>query len=125
MAESAPNSELPAIPLDKLVAGYPKLAGLMGLFPELAILRRFGSLNMRNLLYMQAELVYLENELQECELADKYARSRDERTRYRSNWFWLRESARYGEGEPSRQLRLVLKIREKLKEYSESLGQSV
>ena len=125
MAESTPDKELPAIPLDKLVAGYPKLAGRMGLSPELAIFRRFGGLNVRTLLYMQAELVYLENELQKCELDDSHAASQDYRSRYRRNWFWLKESVQHPEGVQSRQVRLVLEIKEKLKEYSEFSERSV
>jgi hypothetical protein len=41
------------------IAGYPKLACHMGIYPELAIFGRFGNLNVQNLLYLQAELVLL------------------------------------------------------------------
>ena len=40
--------------------GYPKLAQLMGVFPESTMLRRFSRLNMLNLLSYQAELIDLE-----------------------------------------------------------------
>ena len=53
------------IPLAEKVRGYPKLAGQMGLRPEVAIFRRFGALNAENLLYFQAELALLERDLQE------------------------------------------------------------
>jgi hypothetical protein len=40
--------------------GYNKLATLMGPNTLVAVFRRFGSLNMFNLLFMQAELMKLE-----------------------------------------------------------------
>ena len=43
--------------------GYDRFAQFMGTHPKLAISRRFGALNLRNLLYLQAELIYLEDEL--------------------------------------------------------------
>jgi hypothetical protein len=46
--------------------GYSKLASLMGAHPELAIFRRFGTLNAQNLLYLQAELIYFENKMRKC-----------------------------------------------------------
>ncbi|KAI9781522.1 MAG: hypothetical protein M1839_005937 [Geoglossum umbratile] len=42
--------------------GYEKLSWFMGTKPGLAILRRFSALGMSNLLYMQAQLVYLKLE---------------------------------------------------------------
>ncbi|PVH79058.1 hypothetical protein DL98DRAFT_633031 [Cadophora sp. DSE1049] len=42
------------------IEGYPKLAELQGTYPQLGIYRRFATLNARNLLYLQAELVDLE-----------------------------------------------------------------
>ncbi len=44
--------------------GYTALALLMGRVPEVAIFRRFSTLNARNLLYLQAELVQLEDDLE-------------------------------------------------------------
>lgn len=52
--------------------GYGKLAELMSCHDEFAILRRFRHLNMKNLLYLQAEITQLEEEL--GELADRDAR---------------------------------------------------
>jgi len=101
-------------PLDRFVKGYPKLAAQMEILPELAIFRRFGALNAQNLLYMQAELTYLENKLRERQLADHIDPS-ETRKAHALNWFWLRESEKTGTGE---QLGLILRIRETLKEYS-------
>jgi hypothetical protein len=40
--------------------GYPKIAQLMSQHGGLAIFRKCGSMNIQNLLYIQAELTYLE-----------------------------------------------------------------
>lgn len=95
--------------------GYAKLASLMGAYPEVAILRRFGALNIQNLLYLQAELVHLENELRESSRANQ--QSGDvHRVTMSKDWFTL---AHYHEGN-ERQWAVALRIREKLKEYGHS-----
>ena len=50
--------------------GYTKVAELMGRHPELAMVRKFRTANMKNLLYMQAEITYLEEELHQMERRD-------------------------------------------------------
>ncbi|KAE9970926.1 hypothetical protein BLS_004686 [Venturia inaequalis] len=52
---------------NRAVHGYPKLATFMAHEPGGAIARRFASLNLRILLYKQAEIVCLEHELDEME----------------------------------------------------------
>jgi hypothetical protein len=49
------------------VEGYPKLAHVIGRNPEYAIVRRFTTLDVKLLLYLQAELVQLEHELSNLE----------------------------------------------------------
>jgi len=51
--------------------GYPKLARFIGEQPGFAIFRRFSELNARNLLYLQAELLDIEEELYETEIDDQ------------------------------------------------------
>lgn len=51
--------------------GYAKLATLMGAYPEIAIVRRFSALNAQGILYLQAELVYLESRLRGYEDEDR------------------------------------------------------
>ena len=51
--------------------GYPKLARFIGERPGFAIFRRFSELNARNLLYLQAELLDVEEELYETEFDDQ------------------------------------------------------
>jgi hypothetical protein len=105
-------------PIKHLVTGYPKLAGHMELRPEAAIFRRFGALNFRNLLYMQAELTSLDIQLCEREREDN--RQTGYKPRYALDWFWLNQSK---SEDDSAQIDLVLKIRKRLKEYNEALIQ--
>lgn len=106
-------------PLRHLVIGYPKLAGQMEIQPETAIFRRFGALNARNLLYLQAEIMTLEKQLCEREVMDN-GDEKGMKSQYALDWFWLSQSADDGDIE---QLRLILKIRELLKEYNQTLIQ--
>ncbi|KAL8849833.1 MAG: hypothetical protein Q9221_005171 [Calogaya cf. arnoldii] len=50
---------------------YTKLASMMANHAEAAIFRRFDTLNLKSLLYMQAELVDLEDQLHDIESEDK------------------------------------------------------
>lgn len=102
--------------------GYAKLASLMGANPEVAILRRFGAMNAQNLLYLQAELVALENELRDDADQDSASDDRD-RERYSRCWDLLSRSDDNGSGGDEtvgQQWQTMLRIREKLKEYSSS-----
>jgi len=101
--------------------GYPKLACEMGSMPEIAILRRFASLNVQNLLYFQAELVILEKELREMEIESSRlqceGRPRMPEAGYAQDWYWLG----HDDNDPrNKQWQTVLRIRQRLKEYSPS-----
>lgn len=85
--------------------------------PETAIFRRFGFLNAQNLLYMQAELVSLENQLRRLQAEDAEAGSAV-RSRYAENWFYL-STATTEDGGNDEQWELMKEIRSKLKDYSE------
>lgn len=101
--------------------GYNKLASLMGACPEVAILRRFGSLNARNLLYLQAELVALEDSLRACTERNK-ASSDADRAASARDWYTLSRLGSTGNNssdvDAGEEWRTMLEIREKLKEYS-------
>ncbi|GME63323.1 hypothetical protein GTA08_BOTSDO09333 [Neofusicoccum parvum] len=99
-------------------SGYPKIAVQMGLMPEVAIFRRFGFLNAQNILYMQAELVCLEERLRKLQVKDDNAP--EPKSRYAKNWWMLSVSEDHGDDE---QWKLVQEIREKLKEYNKALIQ--
>lgn len=96
------------------VNGYPKLAREIELRPEFAIFRRFGGLNAMNLLYLQAELALLEESLQEQQKADSES-GHSRKTKYARSWYQLSSSEEDGD---TKQLVLVYKIRETLKQYS-------
>jgi len=102
-------------PIRQVPVGYPKLAVQMNLQPEMAIFRRFGALNAQNLLYLQAELILLEERLREIQVSDHTSAHR-EKLKYALNWYQLQNSPDHGD---SSQLDLVLKIRCLLKEYSQ------
>lgn len=92
--------------------GYDKLASLIGDHPGLSIYRRFGSLAAKNLLYMQAELVLLEDELKaiaECDQQDPRC------TDLRTSWEALRHAPETGAR--NLQWQKFLEIRAKLTEY--------
>ncbi|KAJ4377234.1 hypothetical protein N0V83_000057 [Neocucurbitaria cava] len=103
-------------PFPGIVAGYPKLAAKIEIQPEVAIYRRFGGLSALNLLYFQAELTDLEKKLWAQQVQD-HNNTKGSKSEYAKNWFFLSDSAYDGDTE---QLDLVMRMRETLKEYSES-----
>lgn len=92
--------------------GYAKVAHLMGTHPEFAIFRCFSSLNMQNLLYLQAEIIHLEAQLRTIVNQDINHGGR----RYHSKDWWSLSHSQ-GEGD-LKQWNKVLEIRTALKEYS-------
>jgi hypothetical protein len=117
MADEGAKAPPAAIPLQSLIPGYPKLSGRMGMVPEMAIFRRFGALNAQMLLYMQSELIHLEEELRKLELEDSRS-EQSYKSKYSCDCFFLYTSTTEGD---DRQLRLVLEIKAKLKEYSKHM----
>lgn len=106
-----------------LVPGYPTLAGRMGVMPEIGMFRRFGALNARNLLYLQNDLVMLEQELKLVEAEDAKS-DKGKKERYSRNAYWLSNSDERIKGQlrdgDTRQRDLVLQMRSLLNEYSMS-----
>lgn len=89
---------------------YHSLAGLMTEHPPLSTFRRFATLNNKNLLYLQAELSILEDELERLEKADQRA---DDHNRRQFQW----EARRLIESNGP-QYAKFLEIRAKLEKYS-------
>lgn len=100
------------------MAGYPQLSSVMTSHPELAISRTFMALNLRNLLYMQAELMHLERELQMIVQEDTQS-PEPKRQALQTDWLSLEKSL--GEGGEPDQWAKVLEIRRKLEHYSKIL----
>lgn len=97
--------------------GYALLGWRMAVHHDLGIFRRFAALSAQNLLYMQAELTYLERELREREKLNNNFEDSDPRSNYAHNWNVL--SADESEaGTEISQWNLCLSLRDKLKAYS-------
>ncbi|KAF2034883.1 hypothetical protein EK21DRAFT_50114, partial [Setomelanomma holmii] len=78
--------------------GYNILAHLMGAYPELSIFRRFGALNARNILYLQAELTDLETKLLQAEKVDPES-GHINRKIYSRDWRTLSASVDVADGD--------------------------
>ena len=96
------------------MADYTRLASLISTHNELAIVRHFGVLKAKNLLYLQAELVHLEAELAVIENENKFSGD-SERIAFQTSVFDLKESSTSNK---ALQWQKALEIRSKLKEYS-------
>ncbi|KAL1643913.1 hypothetical protein SLS58_004588 [Diplodia intermedia] len=116
--EETASSDASSLPSDP-PAGYPKFAELMSAIPETAVFRRFGALNALNLLYLQAELIHIEQDLREVQLSDHRSQEGD-KSLYAKNWFFLSVSEKDGDEE---QIKLVERAREKLDKYNAALIQ--
>lgn len=92
--------------------GYPDLAKIMGPHSGMSLFKRFASLNAKNTLYMQAELLDLERQLDGLEKYDK----EDEGLPYYKDALSLVNCE--SNGMNPEQWQLILRIREKLREYS-------
>ncbi|KAK4565360.1 hypothetical protein LTR86_003977 [Recurvomyces mirabilis] len=99
--------------------GYNKLAVLMGRNPQVAIFRRFGALNMLNLLYLQAELSELERKFETAYLDDAVSNKANVRE-FCKSMVALRNSENGPNGD---QLEQFLVIQDKLEKYNAALVQ--
>lgn len=94
------------------MTGYNTMARLFGDYPGLTIYRKFGALSSKMLLYMQAELVHLEHELEVMVEEDP------ERATVDVSWAAMfGESSRRG---AELQREKVVQIQEKLNAYREN-----
>ncbi|KAF2146166.1 uncharacterized protein K452DRAFT_242777 [Aplosporella prunicola CBS 121167] len=81
----------------------------MRIIPETSVFRRFGFLNQLNLLYLQADLVDIEDRLKRIQRIDD--RKPGDESSYARDWLCLKE----GDG---RQLQLVREAQELLEKYT-------
>ncbi|KAK2604475.1 hypothetical protein N8I77_007402 [Diaporthe amygdali] len=96
--------------------GYAKVARLMAKYEEFAILKRFKALNYQSLLYRQAEITYLQEDLEK--LAERDATD-SARQYYTKDWWALAHTETKQEG--GEQWRKVQQIRKKLDDYNNQL----
>jgi hypothetical protein len=100
--------------------GYAKVAELMGRYPEFAIFRRFRAANLRNLLYLQAEITHLEEKLQS--IVSRDIRHGPLRENFPHDWW----SLSHGKSEEDKeQWQKVCELRERLEQYSISSDRSL
>ncbi len=97
----------PAPPADPDI-GYGVIASAMSSDRDLSMFRRFGTLNTRNLLYMQSELAALEEKLKATDIRCISSQAQWSLPR---SWYYL-------EKDNGEYLALVMEIREKLAAYS-------
>ncbi|KAH8422312.1 uncharacterized protein LDX57_000070 [Aspergillus melleus] len=100
--------------------GYSDVATLMAKDPGLSIYRRFAHLNAENLLYLQAELVYLEKDLNEIIKRDEESGAPQRENFPISLWHLKNSSDSEDDG---LQWQKVLEIRELLDKYNKALIQ--
>jgi hypothetical protein len=98
--------------------GFADVARWIALDPdnETFIYRKFDELAARNLLYLQAEILVLEKELNKLDINDANSDDMDLRDAIRT---WEALTQRYDNNNEEARVRmnLIVKIREKLKEY--------
>ena len=99
--------------------GYQDLASVMSRYFGMGILRRFGTLSTLNLLYLQAELVHLESDLEAITSSDIEQGKAGDKRRGFFTQDWELLSKPLGNGD-EKQWEKMLQIREKLKEYCKS-----
>lgn len=94
--------------------GYAKVASFMGEQPEAAVVRRFADLNLQNILYLQAEIVGLEEDLRRIETENGCNED------LHLDWYSLAHADVTADGgqEAKRQWATFTMLRQRLKEYS-------
>jgi hypothetical protein len=92
------------------IDGYDKVAAWIASDRGLSIYRRFARLNAKNLLYLQAEIVTVAEDLQE--IIDEDQKSEDAKAQRFSTSVW------YLKNTPSLQWERFLELRRLLNEYS-------
>jgi hypothetical protein len=95
-----------------VMTGYERLSRLISTYPELAIYRKFSTLCTKMLLYKQAELQHLENELSIISQID--ARN-PQKSDYTVSWEAMNNASE--QGGDDLQKRKILEIDEKMDKY--------
>lgn len=94
------------------MSGYEKLSRLIGVYPELAIYRKFSTLCAKMLLYKQAELQHLENEL---DIISQIDSCNSEKSVFAVSWRAIDKGLT--EGGDNLQKQKISEINEKINEY--------
>lgn len=111
------------------MGNYPTLAKLMSTEPEMLILGRFPRLNLENLLYLQAEISCLEEELRRLRVkmyGRGYEQSRMPQAfvkKWKDRALRATQDASPSEGPCDQEWSLFLKIRDRLERYNTAVQQ--
>ena len=97
--------------------GYAKLASFMGTHPESALVLRFSDINLQNILYLQAEIFGLKEDLRKIEIENQRSSS-DDIKNFGLDWYTL-ANTRIDGNEINPQWAKIKRLRVCLKEYSE------
>lgn len=107
----------PAEDVNKPVEGWPALAKLMNDTPDLEAFPSFTDLNLKSLLYYQAELIYLRKELHTVEWKDfRNSTGTDDSSKFSKDLVWVFMAVE--DGNPPEQWALICRIRDVLEKYS-------
>ncbi|KAI4910564.1 hypothetical protein J4E85_011381 [Alternaria conjuncta] len=99
-------------------AGIPRLAEYMARVPERAIFRTYRTLGVQNLLFMQAEIDYLEWKLRN--VMTNFREGKGGITKkYATDWAW--NTMEDTDAPQPKQYHFIMQIREKLEKYEEAL----
>lgn len=96
--------------------GYAKIASFMGKHPESAQVLCFSDINLQNILYLQAEIYGLREDLRNIEAQSQTSSSETFKS-FALDWYTL-SSTPDNDGGMNRQWQKVLQLRKLLKEYS-------
>ncbi|PMD12783.1 hypothetical protein NA56DRAFT_453729 [Hyaloscypha hepaticicola] len=112
----------PAEDVNKPVEGWPALAKLMNDTPDLEAFPSFTDLNLKSLLYYQAELIYLRKELHTVEWKDfRNSTGTDDSSKFSKDLVWVFMAVE--DGNPPEQWALICRIRDVLEKYNKALLQ--
>lgn len=96
--------------------GYAKIASFMDRHPESAQVLRFSDINLQNILYLQAEIYGLREDLRKIE-SQSQSSSSDDLKNFVLDWYTL-ASTQENDGRTNKQWGKIMQLRGLLKEYS-------
>lgn len=102
--------------------GYAELAEYIASDADLSMYKRFTSLSARNILYLQAEIQVLDDDLRRLDRLDhedikKFDSSGMDIIQAAKDWQTFDRKARAGDDRQAKKMALVKKIRRAIKEY--------
>ncbi|KAI1772806.1 hypothetical protein F4818DRAFT_443690 [Hypoxylon cercidicola] len=100
--------------------GYSKIALFMQDHPEDAIVRRFSALNLQNILYLQAEVINLQRDIDKLE-ADNNSSVEEDRRDFALDWYTLAHM--HNTPESGEQWEKWVQLRKVLKKYNDAIIQ--